>query len=666
MTVGVSGTHNCSLRMMEAPLIESDEEAEKLEFAVARFRVLITQIPFVYAIILINLIAVVITQGRHAPVWLSYYVPGGLVVIAVLRALQLLRVRHQDVTPDQAHKGITRTFVMICLLGPVFTTWALLLHAYGGPATDGQIAFFLGATLMPVMAGLALVRHAGLVAFFTVALPSAVHYFMLNDPPAQAIAINLVVASAAMLALNHRSFVDFKASFDKSFTLEQQQIKLQQLNEEVSRLASEDSLTGLPNRRSFFARLDELIENRNKANGPAFAIGILDLDGFKPVNDIFGHVAGDELLRQAGIRMSNALPEGSFVARVGGDEFAIILDPATSEAHLLDSGLGVLNALKPAFVLNDGATSVSATLGLARYPEAGTTSEALFEHADYTLYFTKQRNRGEVSIYSSEHAQVIREVGLIAQRLREADLEDELSVVFQPIIDSRSGRTQGFEALARWTNPIMGVVSPNLFIRSAEQSGMISQLTLVLLRKALEVAAMWPASTYLSFNLSSFDLCSEQAVGRIIETVYQSEVPMKRMVFEVTESAVMQDVDRAVAGLNQLKKAGAAIALDDFGTGFSSLSYVRDLPIDRLKIDGSFVKGIEDDHATRNIVRAIADLCADLDLDCIVEAVETEGQLKVLEELGCYLIQGYYFSRPLDASAAARYALVDQRLKAAV
>jgi len=631
---------------------------------VARLRMLMRQVPLMYAIVCINMIALVITQRDAATGWTALVAPGVFLVIAVLRTLSLWRLRHVAVTPEEARRQVQGVLFVSMLLGPAFSFWALSLHGIGNAEVKGQIAFFVGLTVIAVMTCLMPVRQVAVVMFATVVVPMALFLGTQPDVISQAIALNMLIVTGTMVVVTYRAYADFKASFDKSFELDQNRQVLQALNADVSRLANEDSLTGLPNRRSFFSGLKALIAERGSGGAP-FAVGLLDLDGFKPINDVFGHAAGDELLKVAAQRMTAALPPGSLLARVGGDEFAMILDPAPSEAELLDAGLGVVNALRPAFALSEGTASVTATLGLARYPDAGGSAEALFEHADYTLYFTKQRQRGEVSIYSREHEMVIREVAAVAQRLREADLEDELSVAFQPIIDSRTGRVKGFEALARWTSPVLGAVSPDLFIRTAEQAGIISRLTLVLLQKALDAAALWPAQSYLSFNLSSYDLCSEQAVARIIETVYQSPVPMKQMVFEITESAVMQDFDRAIAGLERLRKAGAAIALDDFGTGFSALSYVRSLPIDRVKIDRSFVSDLADDKAARDIVKAIIDLCANLGLDCIVEGVETEAQLKVLQAMGCTTIQGYYFARPMDAAAVARYAAVDQRLQAA-
>ena len=238
--------------------------------------------------------------------------------------------------------------------------------------------------------------------------------------------------------------------------------------------------------------------------------------------------------------------------------------------------------------------------------------------------------------------------------MREADLEEELYVVFQPIMNTQKECVESFEALARWKSPVMGDVSPDEFIRSAEQTGLIAKMSVVLLRKALQAASAWPEDVKLSFNLSAVNLSSQSSVRDLIRQINASGFSANRLIFEITESAVMRDFDRVTTTLELIRNTGAKVALDDFGTGFSSLSYIQKLPLDRIKVDRSFINEIEHDIGTRRIVESIAVLCRNLDLGCVVEGVETSRQMDLIHRMGLTDVQGFFFSKPLlpiDAQA---------------
>lgn len=239
--------------------------------------------------------------------------------------------------------------------------------------------------------------------------------------------------------------------------------------------------------------------------------------------------------------------------------------------------------------------------------------------------------------------------------MRQAQFEDEFSLAYQPMVDGFTHRTTAFEALARWTSPTLGCIPPDQFILVAERSGLINRLTEVLLVKALRAAKSWPESVALSFNLSMADLCSPTAVERLCELIVESGVDPKRIQFEATETAIIQDFDLAQASLRRLKTLGVSISLDDFGTGYSSLSYVHRLPVDKLKIDRSFTQGILDQDSSRDIVRSIIDLSRNLKLGCVVEGVETAEQAVLLAALGCTSMQGYFFHKPMLEEEVSSY-----------
>ena len=327
----------------------------------------------------------------------------------------------------------------------------------------------------------------------------------------------------------------------------------------------------------------------------------------------------------------------------------------SSDENVRSLGRRICEALQAPFELQDGGVTISASVGLAIHPEAGVTQERLFECADYALYHAKRRSRGRAVVFSREHEGEIREAATLELCLRDADLEKEMSLHFQPIMDETGAQIIAFEALARWCSPKVGQVSPDIFIRIAERSEMMGRLTQTLLRKALASLSQWPERIGVTFNLSARDLASRESIVNIIAILQASGIAPGRIDFEVTETALMQDVSQAREALDELKAFGVGIALDDFGTGYSSLGYIRQFPIDRIKIDRSFIRDVEADPSCRAILKSVVDLCKNLQISCVVEGVETSPQWEALKELGCTRFQGYFFGKPMPAHEAARY-----------
>lgn len=607
-----------------------------------------------YGILIINLTAVSYTHFAYAPKFLTLICPLAIVLLIVRRSLLYFKVRNKTLSDDQVHSWLRSTVYLSGALGFAIVVWALSLFKYGNAYTQGHLAFFVCLTIVTSVFCLIYLRQAAVLLTVVSATPAAIVFALSGQIVFLAIALNLVLVVNVMLFIMLGHYNDFKNLYKQKETLIEQSHRLEILNSENHRLANLDSLTNLPNRRSFFSQLDTLTEQM-RTQQKTLVVGMLDLDGFKPVNDIFGHQEGDLLLINVAERLRDLLSDNIILSRLGGDEFGIIIKNPKNDAEVLDIGLSICEALCVPFEMEIGSVQVAGTLGFAGFPASGSTPQELFERADYALYYSKQHSKGKPVLFSKEHETSIRESSRIAQQLFEADLKKELSVVFQPIVDSRTGRTLGLEALARWNSPILGRVPPDVFIRSAEQTGTISKLTTILLEKSLEQAKTWPEDVYLSFNLSAIDLASASSILHLMQMVAKSGFPVSRVIFEITESAVMQDYSRSIESLHYIKRLGGKIALDDFGTGYSSLSYVQRLPIDRIKIDRSFILEIETAKTTRDIVHTIVNLCRSLDLDCVVEGVETEQQLKVLRRLGCKMIQGYYFSKPLAPGDTQKY-----------
>jgi len=373
------------------------------------------------------------------------------------------------------------------------------------------------------------------------------------------------------------------------------------------------------------------------------------------INDLYGHAAGDQLLIEVGRRLNALIGDDIQVARLGGDEFALLVEADLSNCELLVLGEAICQSISEQFVIGDTTMQISASIGVAVYPDLACCPRTLYERADYALYHCKKTKRGQVALFSNEQIAEIEDALKVEATLRTADLEKELATFFQPIVDVTNGKVVAFEALARWENPELGMVSPSIFIPIAERTGLIGELTRILLRKALGAALQWPDHIRLSFNLSNHDIGSVNGVKNIIAIIDNSNVDPKRIDLEITETAVMGDFDQATVAINQLKAFGCGIALDDFGTGYSSLSQLHSLPLTKIKIDRSFVDGLDRNPTSYKIVKSLLTLSRDMDLNCVTEGVESEAELSIVAQLGGTLVQGHYFSPALHEIDVVTY-----------
>lgn len=420
------------------------------------------------------------------------------------------------------------------------------------------------------------------------------------------------------------------------------------LRMEAQSMADSDVLTGLPNRRSFFQVMDAVLAGVSVGQKP-FHLALIDLDGFKPINDIYGHSVGDALLIEVGNRLRQVCGERAFAARMGGDEFAIVLYGDTAPAELDAFGTQLCDALRDTYFLGSVTAHISGSVGFVRCASGQFTPSQLLERADYALYFAKQNLRGAPVVFTEKHETEMRDFSQVDQTLRTSDLDAELSIVFQPQVDVVENRTISFEALARWNSRKLGSVRPDIFIKAAERSGLITQITLILLEKALKQVRGWPAQTRVSFNLSARDLRSGISITNICKAVRDSGIDPRRIEFEITETAMLTDFEQACEALARLKAMGCRIAIDDFGSGYSSFSYIHRLPVDKIKIDRSFVVQLLQHSSALKIIKTIIDLCRNLNLDCVIEGVETQTEMNKLAQIRARYIQGYLFSKPMLA-----------------
>jgi diguanylate cyclase (GGDEF)-like protein len=616
------------------------------ELVQSQLRMFTSQVPLLYFMLLTNVIAISYTHFETSPRILTVFGSGLLGLICAVRLSLWVWTRKRKLSTDQVVRRLKGTVALAGILTVLFLSWGACLLPYGDAYAQGQIAFFFAITVIGCIFCLMHVRPAAFVVTIVGVVPAAALFMSLGRPTFFAMGVNLALVSVAMVHILITHSRDFA--------------NMIRLAEENSRLANLDVLTNLPNRRQFFDKLHEWLRNAAR-NDNRFVVGVVDLDGFKSVNDVFGHVTGDQVLIETGRRLKDISNEGVLLARLGGDEFGIILQGDVSEAQINDYGERICTALRSPFLLSNVTVQIAGSIGFATYPEAGTTPELLFERADYALNHVKQHARGRSVIFSREHEIEIRQFASIERCLRNADLDRELSLNFQPIYDVVRQEVVAFEALARWDSRELGRVPPDEFIPVAERADLINNLTQVLLRKALACARTWPEGVRISFNLSVRDIGSAEAILKIITIIENSGVAPERIDLEVTETALMRDFDKGSECLKALKALGVHIALDDFGTGYSSLSYVHRLPLDKIKIDRSFIKEIETQENCRDIVKSMIDLCRNLKLACVIEGMETKEQAEILRGLGGRMMQGYYFGKPMPADAVPGFlAATDQ------
>lgn len=429
---------------------------------------------------------------------------------------------------------------------------------------------------------------------------------------------------------------------------------LQVSQNELQAMAYSDPLTGLGNRYRLRDKIRMLASERSSDPAP-FTVGIANIDGFKPINDLFGVQAGDEILCQVAHRLKACIPDGAIVTRHDGDEFAFVLPLVFERTGAERIGNMIKDVLSAPYDLGDRNVRLSSSFGFAIYPFAGDEYEDLLKSAETALYRSKRRGRGQITVYSREIAQEMRRATQLEQALRNAIITDAIDVHFQPIVRLEEAKVIGFEALARWNDPDLGFVSPAVFVPLAEERGFIDALSEALLRKAAEAALFWPRELFLSFNLSSAQLMDPSTSDNILSILSRVGLDPHRLELEITETAVMTSADTAQRIISELQSAGVRISLDDFGTGQSSLGRLRDFTFDKVKIDRAFVSRISSDRPSEHIIKAIVAMCEGLDLEVVAEGIEERVEEEKLRALGCAMGQGYFYGRPADAAATQRY-----------
>jgi len=441
--------------------------------------------------------------------------------------------------------------------------------------------------------------------------------------------------------------------------------------EEIIRFqAYHDMLTRLPNRTLLQDRLNQAILH-TKRNNTKLAIMFLDLDRFKVVNDTLGHVIGDQLLQAVSNRLKKCLREGDTLARIGGDEFTLLLPEIHGRKDSEQIANKIIHALKDPFNIDNHELFISTSIGIAHYPDDGKTMETLIKHADIAMYHVKDNGKDNYQFYANNMHEVYSKHLSLENDIRRALQDNQFKLYYQPQINIETNEIFAMEALIRWEHPERGIISPNEFISLAEETGLIQPIGDWIIETACNELSKWRGlglvNVRIAVNLSACQLEQDDIIKTIIKTLKKHDVPGNMLEVEITENVLMKDIENAISKLKLLSSYGVKIAIDDFGTGYSSLNYLKKLPIDTLKIDRTFINDMHNSKQDSSIIKAIIAMAKGMNLNIISEGVETDIQLQQLIEWRCKNMQGFLFSRPIptkDAMAMLMNPIIYQKKQA--
>jgi diguanylate cyclase (GGDEF)-like protein len=512
----------------------------------------------------------------------------------------------------------------------------------GWPAAAAVMAF---AAWVPAARGRTVVRDGGLMVLPAFGAVASIA-LLLVDHGHRLPAVAVVLAASTALLVVVRTALSFREVADLTRAR-------RAATREASRQAVTDELTGLLNRRGLYAAMEELLTAPGHHGA---ALLLLDLDRFKEVNDALGHQVGDELLRQLGPRLSAGLAEGQVLARLGGDEFAVLL-PGVEEEYAVAVATALEQMVRHPFQLEDVSFQVGVSTGIALAPGHGWDRTSLLRRADVAMYEAKRSGVGP-RVYVKRDDHYDRDRLKTIEQLRTALTAGQLTCHYQPKCELRTGAVVGVEALVRWQHPDRGLLYPDAFLPLAEQAGLMGSLAGAVLDTAVAQGAAWRDSGLslpVAVNLSATNLLDASLPGRVADLLRAYRYDPAMLVLEITEDVLMTDPQRAHDVLVRLRALGVGIAIDDYGTGYSSLKYLRTLPVTELKLDRAFVHGLARDPRDEAIVRTTVDLAHSLGIAMVAEGVETAEDWACLARLGCDVAQGYYLSRPIPAAELARW-----------
>lgn len=612
-----------------------------------RYRALQRQIPSLYLIALTSVVGWHVASGIS---WETLAHPANILVpLVIVRLVHWVRTKDRRLAPERIVRELRTTLVLAAILSALAGYWTINQITHGTRELHDLIILFASLAAIGCAYGLSSFPKAGRLPLIFFALPFSLTLALSPNPAHGVVGVSLAVISMLTLRLlglhNHglvelvRSRTAVDAERDRALRAESAALAEQARVREV---ADTDALTGLPNRRAFI----EALSLRLSEPAP-FGVMLMDLDGFKPINDVFGHATGDAVLREVARRLKRACRGQHLAARIGGDEFATLIEFPDSKSAAAFAR-SIVREVGKVISIEGRQFIVSSSGGLMMAEPRAHDVATTLRYADTALYAGKQCGRGKVALFHPGLRLASDRRVRIELELRKPATLKQLHLVYQPIFDLESGRLYGFEALARWRHPKLGEISPSEFIPIAEQIGLIEKVSDALLHVAAREARDWPASTYLSYNLSAVQIGSANSAARLLSILKTEGLSPSKLLFEVTETSLLANFELARRNLTGLQRAGARIALDDFGAGFASISYLREMRFDVLKLDGSLVVRSTECPNAQRLLTGVVELGRSLGVSCVGESVENEAHIRALLAAGCTLGQGFGLAAPLS------------------
>jgi len=622
-------------------LHKCEEEPAQIQ---ERYRGLLRQIPLLYLIAASSIIGLSFSTSGAIESMLG--APGILIVIIFWRYCHWLKAQHRQVGTNEARTQIKRSRLLAVIVALGFSIWSQYL-ILKFPQDAVEIVFFAGLSAIGCAFALSSYPRAASAPVFLLGLPLGAHLLLLGSGPQFGMGVSLLLVLLLTYRLIHLQNSTVTELISSRFSLEAERNRAREAEHAAQQQALTDPFTGIANRRAFIRALDGHLST----GVGDIAIASIDLDGFKPINDVFGHDTGDMALSCIAARLVERFGSDSLVARMGGDEFAVLWLGRGAWVKASRAIPRLLAAVNEPLAAGRRTLRIGGCVGLAMGDGPSHDSNTLLSQADAALYDAKAKGGGRSAIFSDELSRRDDRRLVIETAVRDSTLLDEMEVVYQPIRTAISGELVSFEALARWTSPELGEVSPSEFIPIAEQMNMISAITERSLEIAAHCARVLPAPVSLSFNVSAVYLCTEDASERILAILEKAGFPVERMQLEVTETAVLTEFDLPRQHLTTLRTAGALIALDDFGAGSASISYLREMNFDAVKFDGSLIVGVATDPRRKRLLEGLVKLCQSLGAVSTAEHVASIEDLAEVRTLGCDNVQGYLLGKPRALTA---------------
>ena len=573
---------------------------------------------------------------RLAIAWAS-----AIVIVGLYYGLRQRRTAHVRPTHVSAH-AISRSIRNSLLLGVLWATLPLIFFADASPGGQVIIACLCAGMLGGGAFALASIPAAAIAFTAPIVVASAITIGLSGDAAYALVAVLMI----SYISVLWRGIYVYASQIGKRVA---EQVKAER---EVRR----DELTSLPNRLAFFEELESAFLQHTRVR-EQFAVLYLDLNDFKIVNDRRGHAAGDKLLVAVGRRLKESVRQVDLVARLGGDEFAVVVANAKDAALPTALAARIVGNLDRPFVIDGREVCIGACVGIALAPTDGDSPELLLKSADEALYDAKHRPGGVIQLFDAGYRDAARQRRKLERDLRSALSRGEFFLVFQPIFNLHTKRTVGCEALLRWRHPHLGVRLPSEFMKTMEETTLITEVGQWVLVEACKTAATWPGNTRVAVNVSAVQLQNAKLLSSIVNALNVSTLSPGRLEIEITETAVIDDSDQVLSNLKSLRELGVRIALDDFGTGYSSLTCVQKLSPDSIKIDGSFIRELVTNAGSRSIVKSVIFLSRDLSINVVAEGIETSEQLKFLRLNDCNEGQGHFVGMPKSANEIGQYLL---------